>query len=126
MGLRDWLTKNMYVTTPGDPDAFFHPRRYSKGKEEVVQAAQEVLASLKDWRVEEYRANQGLIRAVRSRLFPPSAQDINIYIVQGLDGVTKLEMTSRSRGGRGDWGRSQRNLREFLSRMDERLPAISP
>jgi hypothetical protein len=122
MGLKDWLTKNIYVTSPGNPDPFFHPRRYPKPKEEVVKTAQDVIASLGGWRVEEYRENQGLIRVSRSVLFPPSAQDIHLYVIQGLDGITTLEMTSQSRSGRGDWGRNKRNIREFLSRMDGRFP----
>ena len=122
MGLKDLLGKNIYVTTPQDKDAFFHPRRYSKPKEEVVTIVLRVIGSLKDWRVEEHRENQGRIHASRSALFPPSAQDINIYVVQGTDGVTKLEMTSQtSGGGKADFGRNKKNIREFLGRMDETL-----
>lgn len=125
MGFKDWFGKNMYVTTPQDQDTFFRPRRYSQPKEEVLKAVKETIASLKDWRVEEQRENQGRIHASRSALFPPSAQDINLYVVQGLDGVTKLEMTSQTRGGgKVDFGRNKRNLREFLSRMDGRLAAL--
>lgn len=124
MGLKEWLTKNIHVTSPEDPDPFFHPRRYSQPKEDVVKAALEVLASLKDWRLEEHRENQGLIRAANGRLFPPSSEDIHLYILRGTDGVTKLEMTSRSRGGRGDWGRNKRNIAKFLSRLDSRIGSL--
>ena len=121
MGLKDLFGKNIHVTSPQDKDAFFHPRRYSRPKQEVVQTVLEVIKSLSDWRLEEHRENQGLIRASRSALFPPSAQDINIYVVQGLDGVTKLEMTSQSRGGKADFGRNKRNIKEFLACIDGRL-----
>jgi uncharacterized protein (DUF1499 family) len=122
MAFQDWFGKNIYVTSPLDRDPFFHPRRYSLSKGEVIKRVQETLGSLKDWRVEEYRENQGRIRASCSSLFPPSAQDINIYVVEGLDGVTKLEMTSQSRGGgKADFGRNKRNLKEFLVRMDSRF-----
>ncbi len=125
MGLKDWFGKNIYVTTPQDPDPFFRPRRYSRSKEEVLGLVRETIATLQEWRVEEQRENQGRIHASRSALFPPSAQDINIYVVEGLDGVTKLEMTSQSRGGgKMDLGRNKRNLKEFLTRMDGRLTAL--
>jgi len=125
MGLKDWFDKNMYVTSPQDRDAFFHPRRYSQPKEEILKAVLETIASLKDWRVEEQRENQGRIHASRTALFPPSAQDINLYVVQGLDGVTKLEMTSQSRGGgKADFGRNKRNLKEFLGRFDSKVPPV--
>jgi len=127
MGLKDWLTKNIYVTSPADKDPFFHPRRYSKPKAEVVKAVLEVVAAVNGWKMEEYRENQGRIHITRSVLFPPSAQDINIYVVEGLDGITKLEMTSQSRGGgKGDFGRNKRNLKEFLTRADARLEPLKP
>ena len=124
MSIKDWLGKNHYVTTPADPDVFFRPRKYQKSREEVAAAAKEAVASLKNWRLEEYRENQGLLRLSRSALFPPSAQDIDLYVVQGVDGITRLEMTSLSRGAKRDWGRNKRNLREFLVLMDSRLTPL--
>jgi hypothetical protein len=121
VSLKDWLTKNIYVTSPENSDVFFRPRRFNKPKGQVVEAARAVIASLKGWRVEEYRENQGLLRVSRSVLFPPSAQDIHIYVVQGLDGVTSLEMTSQSKGAKGDWGRNKRNLRDFLTLLDSSM-----
>ena len=121
MGLKDWLGTNHYVTKPGDPDPFFRPRKYQKIKTEVCAIVRDIIASLSTLRLEEYRENQGLFRITRSVLFPPSAQDINIYIVQGLDGVTGLEMTSVSRGAKRDWGQNKRNLREILSALDSKI-----
>jgi uncharacterized protein (DUF1499 family) len=121
MSLKDWLTKNMYVTRPMEKDPFFRPRRYARNREEVVEAVKETIGGLHGWRLEEYRENQGLLRASRSVLFPPSAQDIHIYVLQGADGTVALEMSSRSRGGGGDWGRNKRNVREFLKKMDARF-----
>ena len=121
MSLKDWLTKNLYVTTPQDPDPFFRPRQYSQPKEKVVQAVLEVLKGQPHWRVVEHRENQGKIKAVRSAKFLPFEDDVDIYVVQGLDGITKLEMISRAQGGKGDFGRNKRNVREFLLAMDNKL-----
>ncbi len=117
----DWWNKGMYVTAPKDTDPFFHPRQYAKSKAEVVQAAQEVIAGLPQWKIEDYKENQGKIHAVRWTNILPFADDINIYIVQGLDGMTRLEMTGQTRVGRRDWGRNRRNIREFLSRLDAKI-----
>jgi uncharacterized protein (DUF1499 family) len=122
LSLKEWLTKNLYVTTPQDPDPFFRPRKYSRTKEEVVQAVQEIIKGLSRWKVVEYRENQGRIRAIRATRLLPFADDVDIYVVQGLDGVTKLEILSRAQGGKGDFGRNKRNVREFLSALDGRLP----
>jgi hypothetical protein len=109
------------VTSPDDPDPFFHPRRLDLTKEQTAGLVKELIGSINGWRLEEHREKQGLFRVTRSVLFPPSAQDIQIYVVQGLDGVTALEMTSQSRGARGDWGRNKSNLRDFLTRLDAKL-----
>jgi len=124
MGLKDWFGKRIAVTTPGDPDPFFRPRRYDKSREEVVKAALSVVASLPDWRLEEHREVQGKLRVSSGSLFPPSAQDIHIYIVRGQDGIVKLEMTSQSLGGGAAWGRNESNLKRFLVALDKVLPPL--
>jgi uncharacterized protein (DUF1499 family) len=127
MGWKDLFTKNLYVTTPEDPDPFFRPRQYGKPKEEVVKASLEVLAGLSPrWKVAEHRENQGRIRASVAASWLPFADDVDIYVVQGLDGVTKLEIISRAQGGKGDFGRNKKNVREFLSALDAKLQPKAP
>jgi uncharacterized protein (DUF1499 family) len=123
---KDWMSKNLYVTTPQDPDPFFRPRKYSKTKEEVTQAVLGVIEGLSRWKMVEHRENQGRIRAACAARLLPFADDVDIYIVQGLDGVTKLEILSRAQGGKGDFGRNKRNVREFLAALDGKLAPIAP
>jgi uncharacterized protein (DUF1499 family) len=124
MSFKDWLTKTMYVTSPRDKDPFFHPREYQKTKAEVIRAAQEVIASLPQWKIEEYKDIQGRFRIVRWASPLPFADDINIYITQGVDGITRLEMTGQTKVGKRDWGRNKRSLKEFLTLMDEKINKI--
>lgn len=124
MSLKEWLTKNIYVTTPGNPDPFFRPRQYRKTKDEVAGAVREILGSLTRWKVVEYRENQGRIHATHTAPFIPFTEDVNIYIVQGLDGVTKLEVISQSQTGKGDFGQNKRNIRELLSALDTKWPPM--
>lgn len=126
MGWKDLFTKNLHVTTPEDPDPFFRPRRYPKPKEEVVRIVLGTLADLPRWKVVEHRENQGRVRASVAARFLPFADDVDIYVVQGLDGVTKLEVLSRAQGGQGDFGRNKRNVRDFLTALDAKLPPASP
>lgn len=126
MGFKDWLTKNIYVTAPDNPEAFFRPRKYARPKEEVAGAAQELLGSLTRWKVVEYRENQGRIHATHTTRLLRFVDDVNIYVVQGLDGTTKLEVVSQSRVGKGDFGQNKRNIREFLARLDSVLPPLAP
>ncbi len=124
MGFKDWLTKNMCVTTPRDPDPFFHPRSYKESKTQVVQAVQEVISTLSNWKMSEYKEIQGRVHAARRGAWLGFEDDVNIYIVQGSDGITRLEMTSQSRALKGDWGRNRRNIRDFLSKMDAKIPPL--
>jgi len=124
LSLKEWLTKNLYVTTPNDPDPFFRPRKYAKTKEEVTRVVLDVIGGLKRWKILEHRENQGRVRASVAAKFLPFADDVDIYVVQGLDGVTKLEVLSRAQGGKGDFGRNKRNLKEFLSGLDAKLPPM--
>ena len=122
MGLKDWLTKNIYVTRPNDADPFFRPRKYAKTKEEVAGAVQGAIGALARWKVVEYRENQGRIHATHATALWRFVDDVNIYVVQGLDGTTKLEIISQSRIGKGDWGQNKRNIKELLSKLDSVLP----
>lgn len=118
MSLKVWLTKNIYVTSPRDPDPFFKPRKYSQSKNEVIQAVKETVDSLSGWKFEEHKEIQGRIRATH-RWFIGLGEEINVYVVQGVDGITTMEITSQSKAGKGDWGQNKRNLKEFLIKMDQ-------
>jgi uncharacterized protein (DUF1499 family) len=122
LSLKNWLTKNIYVTTPNNSDPFFRPRKYARPKEEVAGVVQEVIKSLSRWNVVEYRENQGRIHATHTTALFRFVDDVNIYVVQGLDGVTKLEIISQSRVGKGDLGQNKRNIRELFLALDAKLP----
>ena len=121
--LKDWFTKNHYVTSPRDPDAFFRPRRYAKTREEVLSAVRPVIEKLSGWKILKHHEIQGRLQAAR-RGFLGLGEEVDLYIVQGLDGITTLEITSRSRVGKGDWGQNKRNLKAFLEEMDKGLPGL--
>ena len=123
MSLKEWLTKNIYVTTPNNAEPFFRPRKYAKAKEEVAAVVQETLGSLARWKVVEYRENQGRIHATHTTRLFRFVDDVNIYIVQGLDGITKLEIISQSRVGKGDLGQNKRNIKELLTALDAKMPS---
>lgn len=122
MSWKDLFNKNLFVTTPEDPEPFFRPRRYTQAREQVVGAVLEVVKGLSRWKVLEHRENQGRVRAQVAAKFLPFSDDVDIYVVQGLDGIAKLEIISRAQGGKGDLGRNKKNVREFLTAMDSKLP----
>jgi hypothetical protein len=123
MSWKVWMTKNVYVTSPRDSDPFFRPRKYSQNKEEVVQAVKDVVASLSGWKFEDYKAIQGRVRAAH-RWFIGLGEEVNIYVVQGVDGTTTLDITSQSKAGKGDWGQNKRNVNQLLTSLDLKIKPL--
>jgi hypothetical protein len=124
MSLKVWLTKNIYVTSPRDPDPFFNPRKYDQPKDEIVEVVKTAVTSLPGWKFEEYKAIQGRVRAGH-RWFIGLGEEINIYVVQGIDGVTTLEITSQSKAGKGDWGQNKRNVKSLLDVLDSKIKPVA-
>jgi uncharacterized protein (DUF1499 family) len=124
VSLKIWLTKNLYVTSPRDPDPFFRPRKYSQSKEEVAQAVKDVISALPGWKFEDYKAIQGRVRATH-RWFIGLGEEVNIYVVQAVDGTTTLEITSQSKAGKGDWGQNKRNIQNLLTALDSKIKPVS-
>jgi hypothetical protein len=123
MSLKVWLTQNVYVTSPRDADPFFRPRKYSQPKNEVIQVVKETVNSLSGWKFEEHKEIQGRIRASH-RWFIGLGEEINIYVVQGVDGVTTMEITSQSKAGKGDWGQNKRNVKNLLIALDLKIKPV--
>lgn len=123
MSFKDLLTKNVYVTSPRDPDSFFKPRRYRQNRDEVIQTVKETVKSLPGWKFEEHKEIQGRVRATH-RWYIGLGEEINIYVVQGIDGITTLEMTSQSKAGKGDWGQNKRNVKNLLAALDQKIKPV--
>ena len=116
-----WFKTNIYATRPRDQDVYYHPRRYDQTKGEVARILNEVIRGLPGWKIVEYREPQGLLHVTHSGWFPGFVQDIHLYIIQGLDGFTTLEILSRSRTNGGDFGQNKRNIKSLLHRMDAKI-----
>jgi len=123
MSFKDLLTKNVYVTSPRDPDSFFKPRQYRQNRDEVIQTVKETVKSLPGWKFEEHKEIQGRVRATH-RWYIGLGEEINIYVVQGIDGITTLEMTSQSKAGKGDWGQNKRNVKNLLAALDQKIKPV--
>jgi hypothetical protein len=123
MSLKVWLTKNVYVTSPRDTDPFFRPRKYPLNKAEVIQAVKETVNSLQGWKFEEHKEIQGRVRASH-RWFIGLGEEVNVYVVQGVDGVTTMEITSQSKAGKGDWGQNKRNVKNLLTALDLKIKPL--
>jgi uncharacterized protein (DUF1499 family) len=78
---------------------------------------------LPGWKFEEYKEIQGRVRATH-RWFIGLGEEVNVYVVQGLDGITTLEITSQSKAGKGDWGQNKRNVKNLLTALDLKIKPI--
>lgn len=115
---KTWLTQNTAATAPFLDDSFLHPRCYPERTAKDLFSALERLVELNPrWKRVEYREIQKRVRFER-RTFLGFVDDVDVYFREGSRGL-EVEAASRSRRGKGDFGRNARNLKELLAFLDE-------
>ena len=100
------------------------PVRLAAGRDAVFAAAQAVARDL-GWRIAEADPAEGRIEAVDRTFWFGFRDDVVIRIAEGEDGRTRLDVRSASRVGRGDLGTNARRIRDFLTRLQERVQATA-
>ena len=110
---------NSAQTTP-DETPELRTRLYRQSRDEVFQAAQQVAREqttwLRSWRV--VQDNDRTIHVEVPVLF--FTDDLTIRVDQSA-GQTRVNVASKSRVGRGDFGENRRHVAQFLRALDEKL-----
>jgi uncharacterized protein (DUF1499 family) len=75
------------------------------------------------WRIAEADPAEGRIEAVDRTFWFGFRDDVVIRITEAEDGRTRLDVRSASRVGRSDLGTNARRIRDFLTRLQERVRA---
>ncbi len=118
---RDALTKNMARTEQNPPDPGLRSRMYRHPHATLFQEAEQVIAALPRWRLIKQDADSGTILAERrTRLFR-FVDDIEIQVTAIDSGASEVNLVSRSRVGKGDFGQNRRNILEFLNLLESRM-----
>lgn len=118
-------TMNTYPLTNSEqtsPDAApeLRPRFYWQSVEEVNEVARAVVREQKTWfkSWNEVKAADNSIHVEIPVLF--FTDDLTIHVEES-EGQTRVNVTSKSRVGHGDFGENRRHIAQFLRALDERL-----
>lgn len=116
-----WLTENRADTRPGGPP---HGRRYVAPFARVWDELRAIIEERPRWRVEHADETRGLISATcRSRVFG-FVDDLTVWVRLDDDGLTEVDLRSRSRTGKGDFGVNRRRIEGILRRLDEEFERV--
>lgn len=122
--LRRGLTENRVDTNPAHHDLRLRGRTYAIPFERVWNACLELAGGeLPRWWVARADDQRGVIDARQKSLVFRWVDDVRIEV--GLDGnaQTRVDVSSRSRKGRGDLGANARRVGRFLRALDRKLDA---
>lgn len=114
-----WPILNDVATgdTPAYPD--LQPQRFNQPQQRILDAAVQVMGSLKGWRVAEQSESE--VRAVRTTRLFRFKDDITLRVLPDGDDWFRVHVRSKSRVGKGDFGQNARNIRELQAALSQRL-----
>ena len=121
MGLWTAFTRNVAETRPDAPHPRLRGRAYPVAFAQVWSAALETARAMPRWTVTEEAAGAGTIRAEARTPLWGFIDDVVIRISLDDKGMTRVDLRSSSRVGRGDFGTNGRRVARFLHALDRRL-----
>jgi len=118
------LTEHRAETDPTSIDHRLSGRTYAIPFENVWQAATSLASGgLRGWSLWVADDQEGVIEASVSPFLFLAAEDVRIKIGLDENAQTRVDLTSASRGTRGDLGRNRRTIGRFIGRLDGLLDA---
>ena len=118
------LTRNRAETHPHCQDPRLRGRTYAITFDRVwTSAVQLADGGLRRWRVVEADDEAGVIRAVAVSPLLRRLYDVRVVVSLDEDAQTRVDVLSRARRGRSDWGGSARLIDRFVRELDGTLRA---
>ncbi len=122
--LRATLMEYQALTQPHHPDEDLRGRTYSIPFAQVWSATESLAAGeLRGWTTMMADEDQGLLRAECQGILARSSDEVEVRISLDENGQTRVDMSSTSKAGRGDWGRNARRIKRFFRALDRRVKA---
>ncbi|MDQ3555890.1 MAG: DUF1499 domain-containing protein [Gemmatimonadota bacterium] len=122
----DPFTRNRARTYPEASDPRLRGRRYGVEFAAVWRAVLAAAEASPRWSVVAADPVAGELRAeARSRVWG-LVDDVVVRVSLDEDALTRVDMESASRAGRGDLGANARRIARFLGRLDAHLAATPP
>jgi hypothetical protein len=116
------LTRNQVATAQDHWDPRLRGRTYSIPFEQVWQAARALASGgLRRWKLIEADDYEGVIRADTRTLIFRFHDDATVRVYLDEDGQTRVDVESRSRNGKVDFGANARRVGRFLRALDRKL-----
>jgi uncharacterized protein (DUF1499 family) len=119
-----WPVLNVVQTgsTPEYPDLL--PQYFSADPKRVYDETERAVIQLDKWKIAQSRPESGQIEATRETSLWGFIDDVTIEIHPQTEFVTRVDVRSASRVGKGDFGQNARNVRELQAEIDRRLGAV--
>jgi hypothetical protein len=118
------LGENEVHTHPEHPDERMRGRTYAIPFARVWEAVVQLAGGgLRGWTTVTADEDLGILTAECSGLLPRLVDDVEIRMSLDENALTRIDMSSRARKGRGDLGRNARRVRKFFRALDRRIEA---
>lgn len=115
------MPRKRTATRPDADDPRLRGRAYAVPFAAVWEAAREVAGSRRGWTVREEHPAAGEIRAEARTLLFRFVDDVCVRLSLDATGLTRVDVESASRIGRGDLGTNARRIARFLHDLDRLL-----
>lgn len=115
------LTRNRASTRPDADDPRLRTRVYAVPFARVWEAAMETAAGMRGWEVTEADPKGGEIRAEATTRVWKFVDDVEVRVSLDEEGQTRVDLSSRSRGGSADLGTNARRIARFLHALERRI-----
>jgi uncharacterized protein (DUF1499 family) len=115
------LTTNRAWTDPESPDRRLRGREYAVPFTDVWNAALETAREWPRWTVTSAEARRGEIAVEARTALWRFVDDVWVRISLDELGLTRVDVSSGSRVGRGDLGVNARRIARFLHALDRRI-----
>ncbi len=117
------VTTNHAETAPSAKDRRLRGRTYAISFDRVWHAACAQIEGAWGWRLLVADDQVGSIEATATTLVFRFVDDVSLQITLDQNAQTRVDMTSRSRKGKGDLGTNLRRIDRFMRRLDRNLDA---
>lgn len=115
------LTENAVQTSASAEDPRLRGRTYGVPFATVWDEILGMIRSNKRWRLIDADEGRGAIRAEASTRVFRFVDDVRFRVMLDQNALTRVDMRSASRVGKGDLGTNARRINRFLRELDRRL-----
>jgi uncharacterized protein (DUF1499 family) len=105
--------------TPEYPDV--QPQYYSASPEKVFREVRAGIDEMSRWDVADARLDELTLEATHTTLLFRFVDDVTVWVESVTDNVTRVDVRSASRVGKGDFGQNARNINDLFDELDSRL-----